>query len=227
MADTLGTRILKLRGQNETQQKLADALGVSRSLVKAWENNDRTPKLNDLLNLASHYGASVDFLLGLIDEDNATNDEKLRRTSEFTGLSNDAILSTTRHRDTQYLSDVLSHDAFYDLISAFDDLSNELQHCREYCDALKMIIEGIAFSDEKMQDALRKALHKEVIKEVEIEDVYFDLQFHYDLVRTALFEMKEKWSDLLESVMPAQDVIAKSKELLKEYDKRQSGNDSK
>jgi transcriptional regulator with XRE-family HTH domain len=93
MADTLGTRIMKLRGEKETQQQLADALGVSRSLVKAWENDDRPVTSDHLVKLASHYGKSCDYLLGLIGEDNATNDEKLRAVSEYTGLSNDAIQS--------------------------------------------------------------------------------------------------------------------------------------
>ncbi len=97
MADTLGTRIMKLRG-DKTQQQLADALNVSRSLVKAWENDDRPVRSDDLVKLSSLFGVSCDYLLGLVDEDNATNDEKLRAVSEYTGLSNDAIISILNFR---------------------------------------------------------------------------------------------------------------------------------
>lgn len=90
MSDTIGTRIGQLRGK-ETQQQLADALGVSRSLVKAWETNERPVRSDDLVKLSSHFGVSCDYLLCLVDKDNSTKDEKLRMISEYTGLSNSAI----------------------------------------------------------------------------------------------------------------------------------------
>lgn len=56
---------------------------------KARKNEGMSVKY--LRCLADFYDVSTDYLLGLIDPDNSTADEKLRMVSEYTGLSNKAI----------------------------------------------------------------------------------------------------------------------------------------
>lgn len=71
---------------------VVELTGISRPTVLFWYNGERTPDATNLRTLSQKLGVSADYLLGLVDEDNSTNDEKLRMVSEFTGLSNDAIL---------------------------------------------------------------------------------------------------------------------------------------
>lgn len=86
----IGQRIMILRG-NETQEELASAIGVSREIIQHWERGTRHIKAGHLRLLSEHFGKSVDYLLGLVEVDNSTNDKKLRMVSEITGLSNDTV----------------------------------------------------------------------------------------------------------------------------------------
>ena len=85
-----GSVISELRiRDNESQQDLADAIGVSRSLVKSWESGERRIKIDDLLSLSSHYHVSADYLLGLSGA--ATDDRDEKFVCEYTGLSKETI----------------------------------------------------------------------------------------------------------------------------------------
>lgn len=81
-------RLLELRG-DESQQDLADEIGVSRSLVKAWESGDRKIKIDDLISLSKHFHVSADYLLGLTDA--RTDDRDVKFISDYTGLSASTI----------------------------------------------------------------------------------------------------------------------------------------
>lgn len=66
MAESIGVLVGRLRtAKNETQQELADALGVSRELVKFWEADQRQIKVELLRSLAEHFHVSADYLIGL------------------------------------------------------------------------------------------------------------------------------------------------------------------
>ena len=91
MADTIGTRINQLMGKNETQQQLADAIGVSRELVKAWIRGSRRVQIDDLVKLAEHFDVTTDYLLGIAGPPKQT--PTLRAAVEYTGLSEKAVLT--------------------------------------------------------------------------------------------------------------------------------------
>ena len=66
---------------NENQQKLADAIGVSRSTVSMWETAGSQPD-NDMLNkLADHFHVTVDYILGRDEQ------KKEPATGEGDGMS--------------------------------------------------------------------------------------------------------------------------------------------
>ena len=57
--------IKKVRHQNkDTQQQMADKLGVSQRTVASWESGDRMPTYETLLQIAKLYQVSTDYLLG-------------------------------------------------------------------------------------------------------------------------------------------------------------------
>ncbi len=61
----IGTRVRQLRAQrNLSQVDLARLLGVSKSVVSAYENNVHQPPYDVLLRLARIFGVSTDYLLG-------------------------------------------------------------------------------------------------------------------------------------------------------------------
>ena len=61
---TLGNNIQRLRqSRGETLQELGDALHLTRSAVKNYENAEREPSLEIVAAIAEHYGVTVDELL--------------------------------------------------------------------------------------------------------------------------------------------------------------------
>ena len=64
----LGERLAELRKLNDdTQQTLADKLGISVWSIRAWEQGKSYPFSNVLLAICKLYGTSADYLLGLTD----------------------------------------------------------------------------------------------------------------------------------------------------------------
>ena len=81
MVYELAEKLRALRLQSKLSQKeIAKRLGVSPSIVSAYETSERTPSVEVLLALASLYKCSSDYLLGL--ERTAP-----QRTLDVTGLN--------------------------------------------------------------------------------------------------------------------------------------------
>jgi len=76
----LGERLAELRKLNDdTQQTLADKLGISVWSVRAWEQEKSYPFSNVLLAICKLYGTSADYLLGLTDIDPSDEARKQRQ----------------------------------------------------------------------------------------------------------------------------------------------------
>ena len=61
-----GERLRSLRtGQKWTQQKLADRLGVAKSVVSYYESGERFPSYDVLIRIAYTFHTTTDYLLGL------------------------------------------------------------------------------------------------------------------------------------------------------------------
>ena len=54
--------------QGLTQRQIADATGISQSLLSKYENGERTPTCGNLIALAKFLDTSTDYLLGLTFE---------------------------------------------------------------------------------------------------------------------------------------------------------------
>lgn len=64
-----GDRLKELRiKHNYTQQELADFLQTSSSQIKRWENDEVIPSSDALSKMATVFGVTSDYLLGLVDE---------------------------------------------------------------------------------------------------------------------------------------------------------------
>lgn len=61
-----------------SQQTLADALGVARSTVAMWETGASEPDRDMILQLASYFDVSTDYLLGHETEYSAPSDDAIK-----------------------------------------------------------------------------------------------------------------------------------------------------
>lgn len=66
-----GERLQTLRKNKCLSQKqVADAIGISASVISNYESSERTPSLENLISLAGFYRCSTDYLLGIEKPDN-------------------------------------------------------------------------------------------------------------------------------------------------------------
>jgi len=64
-----GLRIKQLRIEKGlTQPQLAERLAVTKSVISAYENEIRMPSYDILMKLATLFGVSTDYLLGMNNE---------------------------------------------------------------------------------------------------------------------------------------------------------------
>lgn len=66
---TFAERLKFLRKEKKlTQQELADKIGISRVGYGYWEKGSREPSFDKLVELATELNSTVDYLLGISDE---------------------------------------------------------------------------------------------------------------------------------------------------------------
>ena len=93
---TIGETIKRLRNQKGvTQEKLADALGLTPQAVSKWESGAGLPAIDYLPDLSAYFGVSVDELLGVkLSKREARREqiyEEIRRFDDETGYDPSAI----------------------------------------------------------------------------------------------------------------------------------------
>ncbi len=67
---SMGARLAQeRRGQNLTQEQLAEKLGVTRQAVSRWESDTAYPETDKIVRMAALFGVSCDYLLGVGGED--------------------------------------------------------------------------------------------------------------------------------------------------------------
>ena len=66
MSNTFGERLKDLRkDKNIGQIALAKEIGVGKSVISLWENNQCEPTLSKLISLAEFFSVSMDYLAGI------------------------------------------------------------------------------------------------------------------------------------------------------------------
>lgn len=62
-------RLRRLREQKKMKRRVASELcGLSKNMMRRYENGEVEPKASALILLADFYGVSVDYILGVKDE---------------------------------------------------------------------------------------------------------------------------------------------------------------
>ena len=137
--DILAERIGILRARaGESQQELADKIGVKRETVKFWESGDRQIKGADIVKLAKHFNVSTDYLLGFSEA--ATDDRDLKFVCAYTRLSEDSIKAILEIPEYVGGEDYLH--ALDLLISHYCvEMASNLWHIKQKCDAARNYLE--------------------------------------------------------------------------------------
>lgn len=62
-------RLRRMREQKKMKRRVASELcGLSKNMMRRYENGEVEPKASALILLADFYGVSVDYILGVKDE---------------------------------------------------------------------------------------------------------------------------------------------------------------
>ena len=83
-----GKRLSDLQG-DKTQEQFAKELGISRVTLAKYTSGERMPDSAVLVYIASACHVSVDWLVG--NSEMKSDQERLKRTSEYLGLSEDVV----------------------------------------------------------------------------------------------------------------------------------------
>ena len=68
MKNIFSERLKELRIEKGIGQvDLAKEVDVSKGIISLWENGLREPKLSNLIVLATYFGVSIDYLVGIED----------------------------------------------------------------------------------------------------------------------------------------------------------------
>ncbi|MDB7085827.1 helix-turn-helix transcriptional regulator [Erysipelatoclostridium ramosum] len=71
----IGDRIKELRiKKGINQNQLSQLLGVTKSMVSAYETGIRLPSLANIINLSKTFNVTTDYLLGLENDENKSID---------------------------------------------------------------------------------------------------------------------------------------------------------
>lgn len=134
--DKVSKRIVELReAKGETQQELADAIGITRQSLSRYEIAARTINVDVLGALAQHFKVTTDYLLGLSDIKSTDQDMKI--ACEVTGLSDDTVTklhsrTTGNDENKEIYNCMISNKAFYEIADLLkygkiiDDIANTL-----------------------------------------------------------------------------------------------------
>ena len=86
-----GKRLKTLRIKKKlTQQQLADLLGLTKSVISAYENGLRYPAYDVLIKIARIFKVSTDFLLGV----------EIKREIDTSGLTDEQVEALIELIDT-------------------------------------------------------------------------------------------------------------------------------
>lgn len=117
--EVFGKRLKELRKANGyTIEQFADMVGISKSALGYYENDNRMPDIEILVRIADTLNVNADYLIG---RTNTTAQKgKMKTVCEFTGLSDCAV---------EYLSELVKNKD-YAKLSIINHLFHEL--CEDY-----------------------------------------------------------------------------------------------
>ncbi len=140
---SLSDNIRSLRKQRKmTQEKLAEALGVTVGAVYKWESGQSLPELNMVVEMADFFDTSVDVLLGYRMKDNSL-DSAIERINHYCKTLDPAALTEAEKMIGKYphsFMSVLSCASVYLAFGAANHDPNHLRRSLELFERSKMLL---------------------------------------------------------------------------------------
>ena len=124
-----------LDSPNETQEKLANAIGVKRQSISQWQNGITSPDINVLKKISDYFNVSADYLIGRIDVKSPEIDSMA--IHKKTGLSDEALKEIAFFNSTPGFKHIMETINKFMSSIDFRPLMIELHNCQNE----KIIIE--------------------------------------------------------------------------------------
>lgn len=152
-------RFRKKVTENGGVTAVAKLTGISRTTINYWFQGTRSPDMDNLMVLCDKLNVSADYLLGRVEEFNATDDEMVRHITEYTGLSNRTIEKLHRYYnngvpDTFFLGDDEEQFMRENPLDGADNPDIDIHRLYRvvfstmYCNGLS-VVDGVDFAFEK------------------------------------------------------------------------------
>jgi transcriptional regulator with XRE-family HTH domain len=215
--DKVSKRIVELREERgETQQELADAIGITRQSLSRYEIAARTINVDVLGELAKHFNVSADYLLGLTDVRSTEQDMKI--ACEVTGLSEKAIQNITCYY--KGVTDFYASDAARALLYPDDSVDEIKERSDNALSRLKIIVSDFLESDEftnllehlEAIDGRIIGIKKEYMKSRKMAEVFpslSDIETYedYSMIRLELLDAYEDLKQYTKKTIEVQGLI--------------------
>lgn len=103
----LGKNIKYLREKrNIDQQMFADILEVPRSTLACWENNLRTPKLEQIVKIAEYFGTNLDIVY--VDYENNISPIKTNKDDNYKKILQDkGLMDENENIDKEKIDELM------------------------------------------------------------------------------------------------------------------------
>lgn len=143
---------IKLVG-HETQQEIADKIGVSRQNIGKWLSGNTTPDIVTLCMIAKAYNVSTDYLLGLSNVSSPSME--VRTVCEITGLSQKSVDNILNMKNNKLSINLLFEDANLEqLIKYLEEIRNIMTGRMYYNKIISPIINTNDFYDSLVKNGL-------------------------------------------------------------------------
>ena len=131
---------------NETQQEIADKIGVSRQNIGKWLSGNTTPDIVTLCKIASAYNVSTDYLLGMTEIQSP--DSNIRTICDVTGLSQKSVENLMLMKENGFNANLLFENTkLQNIIHILEELRNTLIGWLYYKNIIDKVINKDEFYD--------------------------------------------------------------------------------
>ena len=94
-ADRLKELVREKKRDGKGLRDIAKDVGVCPGILSDWQNGNKAPRSDSIVNLARYFDVSADYMLGLTDEKKTRNQPKRQRVLDdetMKALANDILL---------------------------------------------------------------------------------------------------------------------------------------
>lgn len=210
--DIFGKRLFEIReNRGESQQELADSIGITRQSLSRYELGERTANIDLLKKISEHYNVSADYLLGIAKEKTIKPD--LQAACKYTGLNEEAIENLKESCNIH--SNIGNSETFKILNwllseSYVEDIAIELKFVKEKSESYLRLKKDFnekypnGFPNETIIPEL-PITDKEYITYLNIESIMHNTKLECDVSRYNIIKIVEKLSNHFDQREQVQD----------------------